>query len=207
MSSKRPRVAAKLTLTGLVSWAPLVAIVTGAQLGSTFAVTPLEVTFHRDVVPVLQQRCQSCHRPGDIAPMPLLTYEQTRPWAKAIRSVVLRREMPPWRADPRFGTFSNDRSLTESEIQTLVRWVDTGAAEGSPADAPPPLRSSDAWRIGTPDVVYQMPKEFSVPATGTVPYQWIMIPSGFTEDRWVEAVEVRPGNRAVVHHGVVYARE
>jgi hypothetical protein len=156
---------------------------------------------------VLQKNCQSCHRPGDIGPMPLLTYEQTRPWAKAIRAAVTAGTMPPWHADRRYGEFSNDRSLDRSEIETLVRWVETGGAEGSPSDAPAPRAFVDGWRIGTPDVVFEMPKAFEVPATGTVHYQWIQVPSGFTEDKWIEAVEVRPGNRAVVHHGVVYARE
>jgi hypothetical protein len=194
-------------LKRLACWAPLVGVLAGAAPMSAFAATPAEVTFHRDVEPVLQRRCQSCHRPGDIAPMPLLTYEQARPWAKSIRSAVLQRQMPPWHADPRYGTFSNNRSLTESETETLIRWVDSGAPEGSPADAPPPLTFAEGWRIGTPDLVFEMPKEFSVPAEGTIFYQWIMVPSGLTEDKWVQAVEVRPGNRSVVHHAVVYARE
>jgi hypothetical protein len=185
-------------LLGWIAWAPST---------TAYAASAGDVTFHRDVEPVLQRRCQTCHRPGDIGPMPLLTYEQVRPWAKSIRAAVVERQMPPWHADRRFGTFSNDRSLTPSEIETLRNWVESGAAEGSPADAPPPVEFTDGWRIGTPDVVYEMPKEFSVPATGIVPYQWIMVPTGFTEDKWVEAVEVRPGNRAVVHHAVVYARE
>jgi hypothetical protein len=183
-----------------------IALVAGSTLASAFAADSA-VTFHRDVEPVLQKNCQSCHRPGDIGPMPLLSYEQARPWAKSIRAAVSRGEMPPWHADRRYGTFSNDRSLTQSEIDTLVRWAETGATQGSPADAPPPVTFTDGWRIGTPDVVYEMPKEFNVPASGTVMYQWIMVPSGFTEDKWVQAVEVRPGNRAVVHHAVVYARE
>src|SRR4029079_5949891 len=103
--------------------------------------------------------------------------------------------------------YSNDRSLSQGQIDTLVRWVDTGAAEGSPADAPAPVRFDDEWRIGGPDVIFEMPKDFHVPATGTVFYQWIMVPTGFTEDKWIQAVEVHPGNRAVVHHAVLYARE
>jgi hypothetical protein len=139
--------------------------------------------------------------------MSLLTYDEVRPWAKAIRASVEQGLMPPWHADRRYGTFSNDRSLTRSEIDTVVRWVETGAAEGSAQEAPPPRAFADGWRIGTPDLVFEMPKEFSVPATGTIAYQWIMVPTGFTEDKWVQAVEVKPGNRAVVHHAVVYARE
>jgi hypothetical protein len=194
------RLVARLSLAGL-------GFALGTVPSSAFAAEPDPITFQRDVLPVLQRTCQGCHRPGDIGPMPLLTYEQTRPWAKAIRAAVAQGEMPPWHADPRYGVFANDRSLSESEVRTLVRWVDAGAPEGSATDAPPPKRFAEGWRIGEPDVVYEMPKAFDVPASGTVPYQWIMIPSGFAEDTWVEAVEVRPGNRSVVHHGVVYARE
>lgn len=204
ISKRQVRFAMLLALVGLLDPTGAVTFIQSLKAAES---SSNAVFFYRDVIPILQKRCQSCHRPGDIGPMPLVTYEQVRPWAKAIRTVTLRRAMPPWHADPQFGTFSNDRSLTESEIQTLVRWADTGAQEGSPADAPPPKQLVEGWRIGTPDKIYEMPKEFNVPATGTVPYQWIMIPSGFTEDRWVEAVEVRPGNRAVVHHAVVYARE
>ena len=139
--------------------------------------------------------------------MPLLNYREARPWAKAIKSAVLLRRMPPWHADPAHGEFSNDRSLTPSEARTIVQWVDSGAPEGSPKDAPKPREFAEGWRIGEPDLVFEMPKEFHVPANGIVEYQWIMIPSGFKEDTWIQAVEVRPGNRGVVHHVVVYARE
>jgi hypothetical protein len=172
-----------------------------------FAGTTTPVTYYHDVVPILQKRCQNCHRPGEIGPMALLTYQQVRPWAKAIKSAVVSHVMPPWDADPRYGSFANDRSLPANEVDTLSKWVDAGAPEGKAADAPPPVEFADGWRIGKPDVVFEMPKEFHVPATGTVEYQWIKMPSGFTEDKWVEAVEVRPGNRAVVHHSVVYARD
>ena len=100
------------------------------------------VTFNRDVLPILQNRCQTCHRPGDIAPMSLLNYQQARPWAKAIKSAVLLRRMPPWHADPAHGEFSNDRSLTPSEARTIVQWVDSGAPEGAPKDAPKPREFS-----------------------------------------------------------------
>lgn len=165
------------------------------------------VTFTRDVAPILQKRCQGCHRPGEIGPMPLLTYEQVRPWAKAIKSAVASRTMPPWHADPRYGSFENNRSLSAGELQTISAWVDGGAPPGDPTIAPAPAVFAEGWRMGTPDVVFEMPKEFHVPASGVVEYQWIKMPTGFTEDKWVEAVEVRPGDRSVVHHAVVYARE
>jgi hypothetical protein len=169
------------------------------------AATP--VTYHKDVSRILQNRCQGCHRPGEIGPMPLLTYEQTRPWAKAIRETVKLKKMPPWFAEAAHGTFENDRSLSSAEIATISSWVEQGAPEGNPKDAPKPLAFVDGWRIGTPDAIIQMPTAFELPASGALDYQFVALPSGFTEDKWVEQLEVRPGNRAVVHHVVVYARE
>lgn len=162
-------------------------------------------TFHKNVEPILQARCQGCHRPGEAAPMSLLTYSDARPWAKAIRAAVVQRKMPPWFADPHYGKFSNDPSLSKSEIDTLAAWVDGGAPEGDPKDAPRPLTFADGWTIGKPDVIIEMPKAFNVPATGKIPYQYIAVASGFTEDKWVQAAEVRPGDRAVVHHVQAHA--
>jgi hypothetical protein len=142
------------------------------------------VTFHKDVEPILQKSCQECHRPGEIAPMPLLTYEQARPWAKAIKIEVVRGKMPPWPADPHYGKFSNDRSLTKGEIDTLAAWADSGAEEGKKADAPKPRTWVDGWNIPKPDAVIQMPAAFDMPATGEVEYQYIVAPTGFTEDKW-----------------------
>ncbi len=161
------------------------------------------VTFHKDVEPILQNRCQSCHRPGEAGPMPLLTYQQARPWAKAIKSALLTGKMPPWQADPRYGKFSNDLRLAPGEKETLLAWVDGGAPEGSPADAPKPRAFVEGWRIPAPDMVFEMPQPFNVPANGAIDYQYISVPTHFTEDKWVEAVEVRPGNRAAVHHAIV----
>ena len=170
-----------------------------------------QVTFYRDVLPILQNRCQECHRPGQIAPMPFTTYEQTRPWAKAIREAVRTRKMPPWFADPCCGKFSNDRSLTTSERETLAKWADTGASKGSPADAPARKIWPEGWNIGTsnhgPDAVIEMPQAFNVPAKGAVEYQYFIVPTRFKEDRWVQSVEVRPSGRKAVHHAVVYLRE
>ena len=161
------------------------------------------VTFHKDVEPILQNHCQSCHRPGEVAPMPLLTYEQTRPWAKAIRTAVLTGKMPPWKADPHYGRFRNDPSLTQEEKDTLVAWIDGGSKEGSLAEAPPArVFAKDGWRI-KPDVVFEMPEDFEVPAKGTIDYQYIPVPTHFTEDKWVQMAEVLPGNPAVVHHAIV----
>ncbi|HLY17935.1 MAG TPA: cytochrome c [Bryobacteraceae bacterium] len=154
----------------------------------------------------MQNRCQQCHRPGEAAPMSFMTYKDTRPWAKAIREAVITRKMPPWPADPHYGKFSNNRSLPQDEIDTLVAWADGGAREGDPADAPAPARFVDGWSIHKPDVVFEMPNAFSVPASGTIDYQYIVIPSGFTEDKWVQELEARPGNRKVVHHIIAFVR-
>ena len=166
-----------------------------------------QATFYRDVLPILQDRCQECHRQGQMAPMAFSTYEQTRPWAKAIREAVLTRKMPPWFADPCCGKFSNDRSLNEAERETLARWADSGAPQGRESDAPPVKNWTEGWNISRPDTVIEMPRAFRVPKTGAVEYQYFIAPTGFTQDRWVQSVEVRPSERAVVHHAVVYIRE
>jgi hypothetical protein len=175
-------------------------------LVASAAPVPKEVTFHKDVEPLLQARCQTCHRPGEAAPMSLLTYSEARPWAKAIKQAVLARKMPPWFADPAHGSFANDRRLSQQEIETLVAWADSGAKEGDPRTAPAPLTFTEGWAMGEPDLVLEMPEPYHVPASGTVDYTYFVVPTGFTEDRWVEQVEVRPGNKAVVHHVVMIVR-
>ncbi len=170
-----------------------------------FAATP--VTFHKDVEPILQARCQTCHRPLEAAPMALLNYQQARPWAKAIRAAVLSGKMPPWQADPHYGKFSNDLSMPAAEKQALIAWVDGGALEGDPSEAPAPRTFTQGWRIPKPDVVFETPEDFLVPAQGTLEYQYITVPTHFTEDRWVEIAEVRPSNRSVVHHAIVMVDE
>ena len=165
------------------------------------------VTFHKDVEPILQKSCQECHRPGEIAPMSLLTYEQVRPYAKAIKADVLLQKMPPWPADPHFSKFSNDRSLSPDEIKVLSAWADSGAKEGDKSDAPAPRKWIEGWNISKPDLVIKMANAFEVPAKGEIEYQYIVVPSGFTEDKWVREVEVRPSDRTVVHHAVIYLRE
>jgi hypothetical protein len=179
-----------------------------ALLGTlSLAAAPAEVTFHKDVEPVLQKSCQECHRPGEIAPMSFLTYEQVRPYARAIKGDVLQKKMPPWPADPQYAKFSNDRALSARDIEILTAWADTGAKEGDKADAPAPRKFIEGWNISKPDVVIKMPAAFEVPAKGEIEYQYIVVPSGLTEDKWIQAVEVRPSDRTVVHHAVVYLRE
>ncbi len=177
-----------------------------AAFAAAAANVPSQVTFHKDVEPILQNHCQECHRSGEIAPFSLLTYEQTRPYAKAIRSDILLKKMPPWFADPHYGHFSNDRSLSKDEIATITAWVDSGAKEGDSKDAPKPKDFYDGWNIPTPDLVISMQEPFNLPATGEVQYQYIVMPTQFTEDHWIQAVEARPSNREVVHHIVVFIR-
>ena len=170
------------------------------------AASPLlcgDITYSADVAPILYKHCATCHHPDDIAPMALLTYQQTRPWAAAIREAVLTRQMPPWKADPRYGKWSNDWSLSDQEIATIKGWVDQGAREGDPQRSPaPPVFSTD-WRIGKPDVVISIPPH-SLTADGPDEYEYFTVPTNFTEDKWVVAAELRPGNRKIVHHAHVF---
>jgi hypothetical protein len=139
--------------------------------------------------------------------MPLLTYKQVRPWASAIKEAVALRKMPPWFADPHYGKWSNDRSLAKADIDTIARWVDTGAVEGDAKDAPVPVKFLEGWNISQPDMILEMPADYHVPAKGTIDYQYILVPGKFTEDKWVKMAEIRPGNRAVVHHVIAFIRE
>ena len=139
--------------------------------------------------------------------MSFLSYQSTRPWAKAIREAVLSRKMPPWFADPPFGRFANDRALSKKEIDTIAAWVDSGAAEGDLKDRPSAREWPAGWNIGTPDRIVEMPRPFSLPASGAIEYQYVILPTGFREDKWIQKVEVRPSDRAAVHHAVVYIRE
>jgi hypothetical protein len=164
-------------------------------------------TFSRDVAPIMFAKCASCHRPGEVAPMSLLSYADARPWTGAIRQKVSTRAMPPWHADPAHGTFRNDLRLSEREIDTIVRWADGGAREGDRSALPPLPKFPEGWQIGTPDAVFEMTQEFEVPASGEIPYQYFEVPTNFTEDRWMQAGEVRAGDRAHVHHIIVYVRE
>ncbi|HEV8146626.1 MAG TPA: thiol-disulfide isomerase [Bryobacteraceae bacterium] len=169
-----------------------------------FAVDP---TFYRDVLPILQKRCQECHRAGEMAPMPFATFEQTRPWAKGIRDAVRSRKMPPWFADPCCGKFANDRSLSPVEIETLARWAETGARKGESREAPAVRVWPARGNLDSPDATLSIPRAFDVPAAGALEYQSFVVSTGFREDRWIQAAEVRPGVRSVVHHVVVYIRD
>ncbi|HLY62012.1 MAG TPA: thiol-disulfide isomerase [Terriglobia bacterium] len=169
--------------------------------------SPMTVTFTKDVAPIIQKHCQVCHRPGEAAPFSMLTYEQTRPWAAAMAEAVQLRKMPPWFADARYGEFSNDRSLTQKDIDTISAWAKGGAPKGDSNNPPPPVEFAAGWAIPNPDVVFEMPLTYQIPATGTIEYQKIIIPTGFTEDKWVQFAEARPDNRAHIHHIIAYVRE
>jgi Copper type II ascorbate-dependent monooxygenase, C-terminal domain len=191
-------------LTGVTVLGVMLLVFITLRASQTTAESP---TFTKDVAPILFKHCASCHRPGDIAPMSLLTYEQARPWAKAIREQVASGQMPPWHAAGSHGTFSNDRRLSEQEKATLIAWVGSGAPKGEASDLAPPPKFADGWEIGTPDAVISMPKPYAVPGEGAIDYQYFQAPTDFTEDKWVQAIEVRPGARSVVHHILVFCRE
>jgi mono/diheme cytochrome c family protein len=164
-----------------------------------------EVTFNKDVASILYNNCAVCHRPNDIAPMSLLSYKESRPWARSIKEKVLNREMPPWSPDPAFGEFSNDHRLAQKDIDTIVAWVDQGAKEGSPKDLPKmPDYVTGGWEIGKPDVVLQMAEEHVVKPDDPDQYINFFLPTTFKEDVWVQAAEVHPGNRRVVHHVIAF---
>ena len=182
--------------------APLPALAAEAATAPTFAT---------DVAPILQKSCQSCHHAGTSAPMSLVTYDEVRPWARSIKQRVSNREMPPWHLDKTVGIrrYKNDRSLSDEEIATIVKWTDSGAPQGDPKLMPPPLtfRNEDDWFIGKPDLVVTMDKEHTMYPKG--PDWWIdyFANTGLTEDRWIKAMEVKPGNRRIVHRVVAYAIE
>jgi hypothetical protein len=159
-----------------------------------------DLTFNKDIAPLLFKNCAECHRPGENAPFSALTYKDVRPWAKSIREKVLSREMPPWHADPHTGQWTNDRRLERSEIEAIVAWVDQGAKEGDPKDLPPHPEFADGWTIGKPDIVLTMPEEFALAASGPDEYRYFQIDPKFTEDKYVQMAEARPGNRKIVHH-------
>ena len=167
--------------------------------------SPAGPTFYRDVLPIAQKHCQSCHRPGEMA-FPLMTYDDAAPRARGIRESVSAKSMPPWFADPAYGHFSNDPSLPASEINDLIKWAEAGAPAGNPRDAPPPLRLTNGWNISPPDVLLAMPKAVALAPTGDIEYTYEIVPTHFREDRWVQMAELRPSSREHVHHAVVYIR-
>jgi hypothetical protein len=174
---------------------------TGAGVGGFVGAS----SFYRDVLPILQLHCENCHRVGGIAPMSFETYESARRYADAIRRATQDKSMPPWFAVPGIGRFSNDPSLLPQQIDILAAWA-AGTRKGNPDDAPPPIHWAESWSIPEPELVVKMPKPVALPAGGDVEYTYEIVPTHFTEDRWVRAAEVLPALRANVHHAVVYIR-
>jgi mono/diheme cytochrome c family protein len=164
-------------------------------------------TYSKDIAPILQKNCQSCHRPGEAAPFSMLTFAETKPWATAMKLAVQQKQMPPWFADPKYGHFSNNRALSDADIRTIIAWANAGAPEGDPKDLPPAVNWTQGWSIPKPDLVFQLPEPYKVPESGTVEYKYVIVPTGFTEDKWVQMAEVRPTDRSVVHHIIAYLRE
>ncbi len=202
MGSVRLIVGATCAAVALTAFSP------SAQTQTTPAAQTGAPTFTRDVLPVLQASCQSCHRPGAMAPMSLVTYEDVRPWARLIRQRVSERAMPPWFSNAHIGEYANDPSLTAAQIASIVQWVDAGAPRGNPADAPPPVTwpAAGAWKTGTPDLVVAAPA-VNVPASGPDEYPEVEMPTGLTEDRYLQSIEILPENDPVVHHVIVYTVE
>jgi hypothetical protein len=162
------------------------------------------VTFNNQVVRIFQNRCQTCHRPGDVAPFPLVTYQDARVQARRIKTEVQARRMPPWKPVPGHGEFLDENRLTEQEIDLITRWVDAGAPEGDPEDLPPPVVYSDQWALGTPDLILEPEADFPVPAEGRDIYRCFSVPTRLLESRGVSGFDIRPGNRRVVHHVIVF---
>jgi peroxiredoxin/mono/diheme cytochrome c family protein len=185
--------------------------VTGCLIARSKKTAPSgKITYSNQIARLFQKNCQECHRPGEIGPFSLLTYGQAKGWADMIHETIDSGRMPPWYADPHYGKFANDRRLSKEDKETLLAWIAQGCPEGDEKDLPQPKEWHEGWWIGKPDVVISMPKDFMVPADGGkggVPYQYFSVPTNFTEDKWIQAAEARPGNRAVVHHIIAFVTE
>jgi hypothetical protein len=165
-----------------------------------------EPTFAEDVAPILYKNCTTCHRPGGLGPFSLLDYDSAKVNVNEMRDAVATGQMPPWHADGPRGVFRNDRRLNDADKQTILRWIDAGAKPGDLKNLPSKPEYPSKWAMGTPDTIVSMPEEFTVPASGTVEYQYFTVPTNFTEDKWVQAIEFMPGAREVVHHILVFAK-
>ena len=200
---------ARLAIGGTIAVAGIVFVVGPRSLASLDAAPrlgPDSITFAADVAPILYKNCVTCHRPGGIGPFSMLNFDTVTGRLKDIADVLHEGKMPPWHAVAPPGTFRNERRITDAEKRTILRWIATGAPLGDPARMPPAPTFPTGWEIGTPDAVVTMPEAFHVPARGTVEYMYFQVPTNFTEDKWVEAIEIMPGARDVVHHVLVYAR-
>ncbi len=182
--------------------------ITGCFIDRAQAAGASQITYARHIAPILAKNCVECHRPGQIGPFSLTSYDDALAWADTIRERVAAGSMPPWHADPAFGSFSNERRLTDDEKQLLYDWIDTGLAAGNTAagdtaELSPAPESSGTWLIGVPDQIVPMPEPIAVPATGIVDYITVEMDPGFQTDTWLQAIEVMPGNRTVLHHATI----
>src|SRR5436190_6120541 len=168
------------------------------------AAAPSVPTFNKDVAPILYKNCATCHRPGEVAPFSLLTYSDAKRWAPTIAQVTGKRIMPPWKAEPGFGEFADARVLSEEQIGTLKAWAAAGAPEGDAKDKPAQPKFTEGWTLGPPDKIIEMPAAYAVPAEGADIYQCFVIPMELPEEMAIAAMEIRPGNRKVLHHTIVY---
>ncbi len=193
----------KFTLVALFATLAVFCQISGTAItASSNAAT--SITFTRDVASILYKNCAECHRPNDIAPFSVLTYKDVRPWARSIREKVITREMPPWYADPRYGHFKNDARLSKKDIDTIVAWADQGAKEGDPKDLPALPGYIDGWKIGKPDQVFSMTEEYTIKPDDPDNYVYFVVPTEFNEDMWIQAAEIRPSNKKVVHHVIAH---
>ena len=191
---------AQITAVGLA----LIGVVLALK-PTSLAARNAEPTFAEDVAPILYKNCTTCHHPGGMGPFSLLDYDSAKAKTGEMRDAVAGRQMPPWHAEGPHGVFRNDRRLSDGDIQTIVRWIDAGAKPGDLSKMPPKPEYPDSWAIGTPDAIIAMPEPFVVPASGEVAYQYFEVPTNFTEDKWIQAMEIMPGAREAVHHVLLFA--
>ena len=185
----------------------VMALMLGSAVGASAAEAEGTPTFAKDVAPIFYDNCVTCHRPNHLAPMSLISYEDARPWARAVKSKVLAGEMPPFFADTSVRAYKNDTSLTQHEIDTIAAWVDGGAPRGNDADLPEVPQFAEGWSIGEPDLIFTMLEPFEVPADGTVPYSYVTVPTNLKQDVWISAYEFVPGDRRVLHHVIAQVME
>ncbi len=171
------------------------------------AATPARATYTKDIAPLIQAHCAECHHPGGIGPFSMNSYRQVRGWSKMIKEVVLDGRMPPWHADPHVGEWANDRSLSQEQKDMLVAWIDGGMPQGEPADAAEEVEYHNEWRIGQPDVIFEMPEQVTIDPAGVVPYMYFETKTNFDEDVWVSSMECLPGNPKVVHHIIMFVND
>jgi hypothetical protein len=183
--------------------AAFVVLCGGAAIASAADGVP---TFSKDVAPIFYKNCAECHRPTMFAPMSLMSYEEARPWLRSIKQRVTARTMPPWGSDQPHGIFKNDPRLTDDEVNTIVAWIDGGAPKGDDKDLPTRPQFAEGWTIGKPDQIFRMTEDYKIPATGTIEYQYLRIPVNLPEDRWMQAIEIKPGARSHVHHVIAYTQ-